>query len=402
MILNKCPKRYILDTHRSQTPDSTLRSIATIKQYLGLNSLQDSTDVDRIGIPVFTSYRIRVDGSRVDHAGTGISQVQAQVAMIMEAVERYSAEFKPEDMEKLVKGNYNSLKNERNILDPSELLLPQFTTYNHNDDLYWVWGYDLVKDEDILVPACSVYHPFDLDGAFLRATETNGLASGNTMEEAIFHGLMEVIERDAWSIARFTRELSDALSIENHPDTQFIVDLIQKFGNADIQMVAKDITSNIGVPVIAVFARDLIHESMMLINGFGAHLDPKAALARAILEVAQTRVMHIQKFGIEGTKESVPPYLHSGESECEPWLYAYEQKNLSELEVGYSQDILEDIKIVMARVEARGLQKIIAVDLTRPGIGIPVVRMIVPGMEVYCFDRTRMGERLFKSLSKGD
>jgi len=130
----------------------------------------------------------------------------------------------------------------------------------------------------------------------------------------------------------------------------------------------------------------------------------KSTLARAILEAAQARVMHIQKFGLEGSRDWVPPYLQSEEeeSEYEPWLYAHEQKNLSELEVGYSQDILEDIKAVIAKLQANGLQKIIAVDLTRPEIGIPVVRSIVPGLEVYCFDNTRMGERLFKSLSEGD
>jgi ribosomal protein S12 methylthiotransferase accessory factor len=322
----------------------------------------------------------------------------------MEAIERYSAEFSPEDINKLVKGSYNNLRNDRNVLDPPELLLSQFTAYNHNDDLYWVRGYDLAKNEDILVPACSVYHPFDLDDNFLRATDTNGLASGNTVEEAVFHGLTELIERDAWSIAKFTRELTDAIVVDDQPDTQFIIDLIQKFQSADIQIAAKDITSDIGVPVIAVFAQDLIYEGMMLLNGFGAHLDPKAALARAILEAAQARVMHIQKFGPGGSRDWVPPYLQSEEeeSEYEPWLYAYEQKNLSELEVGYSQDILEDIEAVIAKLQANGLQKIIAVDLTRPEIGIPVVRSIVPGLEVYCFDKTRMGGRLFKSLSEGD
>jgi ribosomal protein S12 methylthiotransferase accessory factor len=314
----------------------------------------------------------------------------------MEAIERYSAEFRSEDMKNLITGSYNSLKTKYKTLDPQELILPQFGNYNTDDDLYWIWGYDLVKQESILVPGCSVYHPFNVDEGFLFGTNTNGLASGNTMEEAVFHGLTELIERDAWSITRFTRELSDAILVEDKPENQFLIDLIEKFDSADIQVVAKDISSDIGVPVIAAFAQDLIHESMMPIAGFGAHLDPKVALARALLELTTTRVLLIQKFGIEGMRKTVPSYLQDENGYEDPRFYAYEQRNLSELEVPYSQDVLEDIKAVVAKLKARGLQKIIAVDLTRPEIGIPVVRMIVPGLEVYCFDNTRMGGRLFK------
>jgi len=398
MILNKCRKVYILETHRSKIPDSTLRFISTTKQYLGLDSFQDCTDVDRVGIPVFTCNRTRADGSRTTHTGKGLSKIQAQVSITMEAIERYSAEFKPDDMKELVQGSYNSLKNKENLLDPLDLTPYQFTPYSHNDDLCWGWGYDLVRNEDILVPACSVYHPYHLDDPLLLGTDTNGLASGNSMEEAVFHGLTEVIERDAWSIAEFTGRVTDAIVVEDKPENQFIRDLVEKFETADIHIVAKDITSDIGVPVIAVTSEDLIYEDMMLIRGFGAHLDPKVALARALMETATTRAMLIQKFGIEGMREQAPLYLVPGQETYEPWLYTYEQKGLGELEVGYSQDILEDIKSVIAKLEAKGLQRIIAVDLTRPEIGIPTIRMIVPGMEVYCFDRMRMGERLLKSL----
>ena len=69
----------------------------------------------------------------------------------------------------------------------------------------WVPGWDIMNDEEILVPANAVFHPLPSDYKRLFRTNTSGLASGNVIEEAIFHGLAEVIERDAWALVEATR-----------------------------------------------------------------------------------------------------------------------------------------------------------------------------------------------------
>ena len=278
------------------------------------------------------------------------------------------------------------------VLDPETLILSCDSDYNRDREINWVWGYDLLREEEILVPACAVYHPYHEDRTLLFTTHTNGIAAGNTMEEAVIHGLAEVIERDAWSIARYTSSFTDALFIENRPENQFIIEIFGKLEAADIEIVAKDITSDIGVPVIAAFSRDLIHRRMLPIDGLGAHLDSRVAMVRALLEITTTRALFLQKHGLEGMQGS-PLYLGDGDDGQDPRFYAYGQKSLSELEVGYSQDILMDIRSIMKRLSSRGLTRVIAVNLTREDVGIPTVRMIVPGMETYCFDDTRVGER---------
>ena len=75
--LNKCPKVYILETHRSKTPASTLQFIERIKETVGMLSFRNATEVDRIGIQVFTCDRIRPDGSMTSHTGKGVSPIQA-------------------------------------------------------------------------------------------------------------------------------------------------------------------------------------------------------------------------------------------------------------------------------------------------------------------------------------
>ncbi|MEN6321573.1 MAG: YcaO-like family protein [Syntrophaceae bacterium] len=397
IVLKECPKVYILETHRSKAPEATLQFIQNIKDLVGMIDFQEASGLDRIGIPVFICHRIRPDNSKTSHTGKGVSHIQAQVSLTMESIERYSSEFKDEYKDKLVQGCYNQLKQKSNILDPHEMILSKMSDYNHDRDIHWIWGCDLTRDENILVPACAVYHPYHLDDVFLMDTHTNGIAAGNTMEEAIVHGLAELIERDAWSIIRYKHDYSDALLIEDDPANQFIINIFEKFENASIEIVAKDITSDIGVPVIAAFSRDLAYPTMKPIDGFGAHLDHRVAMIRSLLEIVTTRALFIQKFGIERMCEPVTAYLGDHIDNDDARFYAYNQKGLRDIEVDYTEDILLDIRNIIRKLVARGLDTAIAVDLTRPDTGIPTVRMIVPGLETYCFDRMRMGTRILKS-----
>lgn len=398
VVLKECPKVYILETHRSKTPDSTLNFVRTMRDTVSMLDFRNATDVDRIGIPVFTCDRIRPDNSRTSHTGKGVSEIQAQVSLTMESIERYCSEYMDEYKPKIIYGSYARLKKKHNILNPEELILSGRSSYAPDKDMEWVWGCELFSNEEILAPACAVYHPFHQDGAFLFNTHTNGIASGNTLEEAVIHGLAEVIERDAWSVNKYKAQYSDALFIEGAPANEFIIDIVEKFEAADIEIVAKDITTDIGIPVVAAFSRDLVHETMVPIDGFGAHLDPRVAMVRALLEIATTRALLFQKYGIEGLKEFPTSYLQQGGEFEDTRFYAYKQKGLAELEVGYSDDILKDFHIYKNKLEARGLNKIVAVNLTRPDVNVPTVRMIVPGTETYCFDKSRRGERAQKAV----
>jgi len=397
IALKPCPKVYVLETHRCKTPADTLRFIDGMKDTLGMKSFQDATSLDRLGLPVFTCWRIRPDQSKTWHTGKGFTAAQAQVSLTMEAIERYCSEYRDDYRSRLVIDSYENLKKKRiAVLDPQALILPQFSQYAPDDVFHWVGGYDLIGREEILTPACAVYHPFHLDDKPLINTHTDGIASGNTMEEAVFHALMEVIERDAWSIAKFSGDACDAIAIEDKPENQFLLDIVDKFNRANIEIVAKDITSDIGIPVIAAFSQDLEQESMIPIDGFGAHLDPKVAMARALTETATTRALFIQKYGFDGLREDIPVHYFMDSAEEDFRFYAHAEKALAEMEVGYHDDLLEDIEKSAGILQSRGYERLIVVDLTRPDCGLPTVRVIVPGMEAFCFDKTRKGPRLFK------
>jgi ribosomal protein S12 methylthiotransferase accessory factor len=397
ITLKPCPKVYILETHRSKSPADTLRFIEGMKETLGMKSFQDATSLDRIGLPVFTCWRIRPDHSKTWHTGKGFTAVQAQVSLTMEGIERYCSEFREEYRNRLVLDSYRNLRKKGlAVLDPNTLILPQFSQYAPDDIYHWVSGHDLIGDEEILIPACAVYHPFHLEDEPLINTHTDGIASGNTLEEAVFHALMEVIERDAWSIAKFSGDPGDAVAIGDRPENRFLLDIVDKFNRAEIEIIAKDITSDIGIPVIAAFSRDLKQEDMIPIDGFGAHLDPKVAMARALTEVATTRALFIQKYGFDGLREDLPAYYFMDNAQEDFRFYAHAEKDLADMEVGYHEDLLEDIKQSSGILQSHGYERLIVVDLTRTDVGLPTVRVIVPGMEAFCFDRTRKGPRLFR------
>jgi len=399
ITLTPCPKTYIRETHRSRSPDETHAFVQGMAQAVGMEHVREVTDLDRIGIPVYTCSRMRPDGTTTDHTGKGLSAVQAQVSLTMEAVERYSAEYDENAYAgDVVRGSFRDLEKMSPILNPEELILPQFSSYQHNMTMHWVWGFDLVSRSKLLVPACAVFHPFHLDDTPVLSTHTNGLASGNTMEEAVSHAIEEVIERDAWSINRFTAYASDALFVDDREEYRCIVDVSSKFVNAGIEVVAKDITSDIGVPVVAAFSNDGVYRSMITIDGFGAHLDPKVAMIRALLELATTRGLFIQKKGIESFREEYLSGAVIDEFEGDYRFCAYRQKSLAELGEGYSDDILGDIQMMQSKLTVKGFDRIIAVDLTRQDVGIPTVRVLIPGMEVYCFDTARIGKRLLDAL----
>ncbi len=397
IVLKSCPKVYIHETHRSKSPDDTLRFVEGMRNLLGMKDFREATGADRIGIPVFTCWRLRPDESKTFHTGKGASTIQAQVSLTLESIERYSSEFREEWADRLLVASFNALRKKHNTLDPTALVLSQFSDYGPDKDLHWVWGHDLSADEEILVPAREVYHPFHRDEGLLYGSHTNGLASGNSIEEAIFHGLTEIVERDAWSIAKFTRDYGDPVIIEDKPENRYLIDIVRKFEQAGLDIIARDITSDIGIPVVVAFSKDVRQGDTLPIEGFGSHTDPKVAMGRALMEMATTRAMFLVKNGPDGLRDASPLYLTHDESTEDPRFTVHGRsiKGLADMEIGYSQDITEDLKACIERLRERGMRRVIAVDLTRPDTGIPTVRVIIPGTDAYCYDRTRKSDRLY-------
>ncbi|HIH64436.1 MAG TPA: methanogenesis marker 1 protein, partial [Methanothermobacter thermautotrophicus] len=239
------PVRYIGCTHRAVRPSETLKAFRDKLSRIGVTRITEITHLDRIGIPVFSAIRPTAeDGAVSIYAGKGATRTQARASAMMEAFERYSAERKPEDE------TFTSRPEECDGLDPESLILPG--SADLESELEWINARTLTSDEEVPVPANAVFHPYNpLEGCTsLFRSNTNGLASGNAMEEAIFHGLMEVIERDAWSL--FEARRGPKVEVDcSGTDNDIISGLLEKFHAAGVEVTLVDLTADTGVATVA-------------------------------------------------------------------------------------------------------------------------------------------------------
>ena len=398
ITINSVRKVYRDGTHRAREPEETLSWIEPKTAVAGITRLANITGLDRIGIPIFSAVRpTAAEGAISVYSGKGLTETLAKISAIMEAFERYSAEFRNE---KTVKGNYNQISKEFNALDPESLILPRDLPYNDDVVLRWVWGFDILNGEEILVPVSAVYHPYTpLSDLHIFRTNTNGLASGNTIEEAILHGLMEVIERDAWSLAELSKRGGRVI----RTDSPVIMELMEKFRRAGVEILLRDITSDLKVPVVAAVSDDVVLKDPALLTiGFGAHPEPEVACIRAILEVAQSRLVQIQGAREDTIKAEI--MRRAGYERMKRinrhWFENDEEIELKELPGFSNEDIKEDIEFTLRSLRKRGFERVIVVDLTRKELEVPTVRVIVPGLEVFGMDPSRIGERALSFMKR--
>jgi ribosomal protein S12 methylthiotransferase accessory factor len=293
----------------------------------------------------------------------------------------------------------------------------------------WLAGYDLQSGEEVMVPASMAlfrYTPSAPAVNPFKYFHTNGLASGNVIEEAVCHALCEVIERDAMSLAELRASAipfhvlhllrnslaSSGFAVPQIPSDKFVddpsvfpdiditdvdfqpvTDLVTKFQDAGISLRVKDITSDIGIPTFNASSVEWVsHDYGYLAEGHGTHPDARIALLRAITEVSQTRAANIQ-----GARDDLRKirYGESNTDDRRAWQFMPSTigTKFSEIPTFFNEDILDDIKLILARLKAVGLGRVIIVDLTNPEIKIPVVRAIVPGLETFKITKSVMGRR---------
>ncbi|MDD1751333.1 MAG: YcaO-related McrA-glycine thioamidation protein [Methanothrix sp.] len=386
MRLASCIKKYKDDTHRALPPEETLRRAEAKLPAAGITRVADITNLDRIGIPVFSSIRPMADRGAISvYNGKGATPTEAKVSAMMEGLERYSAEVRDRKLK------IDCFSHLEGALDPRELILPAGA--EPDAMIPWISGWDIMNDEEILVPANAVFHPLPSDYKRLFRTNTSGLASGNVIEEAVFHGMAEAIERDAWALVEAARKTGPIIS-----DVQdsLAKGLLDKFAAAEVDVYLRDITSDIGVPTCAAAADDvLLRDPTLLTTGMGTHTSAEVAVLRALTEVAQSRLTQIHGAREDTTLADFRKQIGYDRTKRlnKHWFEASEKKSFADIASFESDDFLLDIKYMLKKLEEAGLDRAVVVDLTREEIGLPVVRVIVPGLEIAAVDPERVGKR---------
>lgn len=415
--------KYLEGTQRVFDPETTLANTSKLLPKIGVTRIANITDLDRVGIPVFSAIRPSAAAGAISiYSGKGATETNARISAIMESFERCLAE-QPEVSINLsgvplnaerINDTYESLSESYPTLYPDALLLPQ--PFAEPTSLEWVMGHDLMNDIEVFVPDNAVFHPYNPQSANqLFRSNTNGLASGNTIEEAVLHGLLEVIERDALSIAEYTRNPGREILLSEDDGLNY--ELKRKMEETGIKVKLWLLDSDINIPTIVAALDDtVLKDPALLVMGAGAHLSSDIAVTRALTEAAQSRVVQIhgaredtdrervvRTFGYDHMKKMNSYWFDEpvkkeqislGSSKYEE----LESVRMDELKDSSSNTPAANIKTVLECLEGIAGGAII-VNLSR-GVEVPVIRAIIPLFELYTLDRERKGERIKKKKKR--
>jgi ribosomal protein S12 methylthiotransferase accessory factor len=255
---------------------------------------------------------------KVASAGRSHSYAQSELTAILEGLERYCGTY-PRGKRTVIHDHFRNLSDR--ALNPVEVGVYSADQYAQTDfpfkpfdpdlPMNWVWGYSFMKDEPILVPEQLAYYSLGHGDSFVMEG-SNGCALGGSLEEAIFYGIMEVVERDSFLLTWYAQLSIPRLDPYSSNDKQLhlMVDRLQVIDGYDLYLF--NATMENGIPSIWAIAKNKRKTGANLICSGGAHLDPIRAAKSAIQEIAGNIVFlgeMLNKNGDEYRRMLDDPYL---------------------------------------------------------------------------------------------
>ncbi|MDI9633183.1 MAG: YcaO-like family protein [Methanolinea sp.] len=374
--LSRTKKVFQDGTHRAAHPRDTEKAARPLMDAVGVEKIVDLGKKDRLGIPCLAARRRRAPrGASRLLPGTGRTRLLARVAAMVAAIERSFGEYQGQPLET---DSYEALSS-RGAIDPRSLILPR--PLPAGEVLHWSEGWDLLAGEGVLVPSNAVFHPYVSRGlaAQLFQSDPVGLACGNTREEAILHGLLEVLERDAMSRAERRRDMGRKIVVDTGG---FARELLEKFTAAGIDIHLWLLDGRTRAPVVAAAADDTQQKDPgLLVMGASCHTDPEIAVERALLDVAFSRASYLS--GEISTPQRDMFLSRAGYERMKrinrEWFAPAPEVSLSSIPGCSTTFIDGDIAALLDDLR-HWTGRVCVVDLKPPPL--PVVRVVVPGLEV--------------------
>ncbi|MGW7237411.1 TOMM precursor leader peptide-binding protein [Streptomyces sp. NPDC054804] len=340
-------------------------------------------------------------GLRALSGGKGLDPAEAQVSALCEAVERYSATRHGD--EPVVRDTYRALG--ADAIHPNACQLydeRQFrdrdrwnaraahfqyvpAPFDENRPVEWTPVWSLTAGRHRLLPTSLLYFdPRDADGDGLRA-DSNGNAAGGSLEDAVLQGFMELVERDAVALWWYNRTRQPAVDLDafDAPWVRRVIDGCRALGR---ETWVLDLTTDLGVPALAAVSRRVDKPAEDILFGFGAHFDPAVALRRALTELGQLlpAVAGARPDGTGYAVDDPEPrtWWRTATIAGRPFLRpdpAAAARTPASWPYHARTDLRDDVAAAEALVAERGME-LLVLDQTRPDIGLPVVKVLVPGL----------------------
>ncbi|MGW7203072.1 TOMM precursor leader peptide-binding protein [Streptomyces sp. NPDC054837] len=293
---------------------------------------------------------------------------------------------------------------------------PRVAPFTPDREIPWVWGYSLRDSRPILVPeVLTYYHAPGLENRFVQES-SNGCASGGCLEEAVYWGLMEVVERDAFLLTWYGQAALPEIDprTSTRPATRQMVDRLEMYGYE-----ARFFDTRISFPIPVVTGVAVRPDGGLgrMCFGAGAGLDPESALAGALCEIgtdavnlqgrterdeARLRAMATDFAKVEALHDHPLAYGIPEMGEHAHFLIGAPgaprppKRSMSELYANgsvppVSDDLRDDLMRCVEAVTDAGFD-VVVVDQTMPeqrDLGLTTVGVIVPGLLPIDFGWTR-------------
>lgn len=279
---------------RSVPPALTVERLRPHFPALGITRLARQTGLDRIGIPCFSAIRPAAATLSVTQ-GKGIDDASAMASAIMEAVEYAVAESPACPARTATAAELQAAGAE--TFDPRRLL-PRSVPLPAALPVRWVQGKAWPSERAVWLPLEALTLGDDVRDLQALSRSSNGLAAGNTTEEALFHAICELVERDAtalWSLLPDDGKQRTEFMLEEVED-RALSEMVERVVGAGFELRLFDQTTDLGVPCAMAVIRDVQSNDarrFSIAAGYGCHPVGTRAIARAIAEAAQTRVTNI-------------------------------------------------------------------------------------------------------------
>jgi ribosomal protein S12 methylthiotransferase accessory factor len=414
--LSDSSKTYIQDGgHRSLTPEATYKRLEHhISPITGIvSSLTPAADIVSGPLRVYIAghnfalkndslYFLR-DGLRTKSCGKGMTDAQAKTSAVCEAIERYSGLFRGE--EGIVHATYRELGDQ--AIHPNACML--FSERQYADRLQWLarnsrfqvvplpfredvkidWSpvYSMNHRTLKYLPTGYLYYGYPIeDEEFFYWADSNGNAAGSTIEEAILQGFLELVERDSvclWWYNRLPRPAFDLSGLQE----PYIEALQNYYRQHDREFWVLDLTADTGLPSFAAVNRRTDRSVEDIIIGFGAHLDARVAVMRAITEMNQFIPAVLSRRANGDTEYN----FHDPDSinwwktatlKNQPYLQplpAIYSRKVSDYPSLCSDNVSDDVRTCISIAQRLGMETLV-LDQTRADIGLNVAKVIVPGL----------------------
>jgi len=410
------PKRFTADGgHRVESPDETYVRLrrhvspltgavtSVLPQTIGDNGVTYSYASGHNFALMQDSMFFLRKNLRGRSGGKGRTDVQARVGAICEAIERYNGIWRGDEQRRRLP--YSELGeaavhpealmffSERQYAERHAWNAAQQTNYHVVPNplapelpVDWTTAWSLTHDRarEIASAYCYFGHP-DITDYFFCTADANGNAAGNTLEEAILQGLMELVERDAVALWWYNRVPRPAFDLDSLHEPYVDV-LREHYDGLGRDLWVLDITSDLGIPTFVGVSVRRSGPTQDIVIGFGAHVDPRMGAMRALTEVNQflPAVTDVRPDGtVNYWMDDVDAirWWTTRTLETDPYVVpsSAASTSASSFRSLATDDITTDVRNVVARLDELG-HEVIVLDQTRPDIELSVVKVMAPGL----------------------